>query len=132
MRKYNRFYLPCAVLLLLAFFCAAAFCQEDMVAVDRGDFAHPQRPAAVFRHEAHNEKAGLEDCSVCHHLYEDGKLVPDESSEDQNCSDCHPLKSSKTTPGLRKAFHTLCISCHKKEKKGPLLCGECHLRHPQP
>ncbi|RTZ97714.1 MAG: acidic cytochrome c3 [Deltaproteobacteria bacterium] len=129
MRKYKCFYLPCATLLLFVFY-TAAFCQEDMIAVDRSDFDHPQRPAAIFNHDAHNENAEIEDCSSCHHLYEEGYLVQDVSSEDQSCSDCHTLKPSKTTLGLRKAFHTLCISCHKKEEKGPLLCGECHLIPP--
>jgi hypothetical protein len=31
-------------------------------------------------------------------------------------------------PGLMKAFHTHCKSCHREKKKGPLMCGQCHLR----
>jgi len=56
---------------------------EDMVVLQDSAFKHRQRPAAVFVHEQHNEKAELDECSVCHHVYEDGKKVDDESSEDK-------------------------------------------------
>jgi hypothetical protein len=91
-------------------------------------FNHPQRPAAVFPHDAHNEKAAIENCNRCHHVYEDGKLVEDESSEDRSCSDCHGLEDAGRQPGLMKAFHLNCKGCHLEQKKGPVMCGECHIR----
>ena len=106
-----------------------AFSQEDMEVVGDAGFSKQQRPPAVFRHDEHNEKAQLEDCSECHHVYEDGVKLEDESSEDQSCSECHDEEGSGDMPGLRKAFHTNCKGCHLKQKKGPIMCGTCHVRN---
>jgi len=105
------------------------YSQEDMEAVDTEVFENPRRPAAVFRHDEHNEFAGIEKCNFCHHVYgDDGRLAEDESSEDQRCSDCHELETSGGQPALMKAFHTGCKGCHKAKKDGPLMCGQCHVR----
>ena len=70
--------------------------QEDMGFVDTDAFETPRRPPAVFRHDEHNELAKIEECNVCHHVYdENGRLVGDESSEDQRCSDCHGISSGQ-------------------------------------
>jgi hypothetical protein len=107
--------------------CAHA--QEDMVFVDTDAFNKPRRPRAVFRHDAHNQLAQIEECNVCHHVYDDNnRLVEDESSEDQRCSDCHDLEASGRQPALMKAFHGNCKGCHKAQKDGPLMCGQCHVR----
>ena len=105
-----------------------ALAQEDMQFVDGDSFAKQRRPPSVFRHEEHNEVAGIEECNECHHVYENGEKLADESSEDQRCSDCHAEEASGSQPGLRKAFHINCKSCHQSKKKGPVMCGECHDR----
>jgi len=103
---------------------------EDVVRMDTSAFDRLRRPAAVFDHDSHNEAAHIDDCAVCHHVWENGKLVPDESSEDTPCSDCHGLISGPHNPmPLANAFHTQCRSCHVKKGKGPLLCAECHKKH---
>ena len=104
------------------------FAQEDMEVVDGDSFEKQRRPAAVFRHDNHNETAELEECNECHHVYENGERLADESSEDQRCSDCHTEKTSGNQPGLRKAFHLNCKGCHQIKKQGPVMCGECHVR----
>ena len=106
-----------------------AFSQEDMEVVGDVGFSKKQRPPAVFRHDEHNEKAELEECNECHHVYEDGIKLEDESSEDQSCSECHDEEGSGNMPGLRKAFHTNCKGCHLEKKKGPIMCGTCHVRN---
>ena len=105
-----------------------AFSQEDMEVVGDVGVSKKQRPPAVFRHDEHNEKAELEECNECHHVYEDGVKLEDESSEDQLCSDCHTLEAQRNQPGLMKAFHMNCKGCHEKENKGPVMCGECHVK----
>jgi len=102
--------------------------QEDITLLNDPAFEVHQRPAVMFVHDLHNEKAGIEDCSVCHHVYEDGKLVEDESSEDESCSSCHPAKPEGKELGLMRAYHQRCITCHTEAKKGPLSCGQCHVK----
>ena len=109
-------------------FVLPALAQEDMEFIDGDSFEKQRRPAAVFRHAEHNEMAEIEECNECHHVYENGEKVADESSEDQRCVDCHAEKASGSQPGLRKAFHLNCKGCHQSKKKGPVMCGECHAR----
>ena len=110
------------------FILVPAHSQEDMVNIENEVFGNPKRPPAVFRHDAHNELAQIEGCNECHHIYEDGQRLEDESSEDQRCAECHELEDKGNIPGLMKAFHTNCKSCHRAEKKGPVMCGQCHVR----
>ena len=111
---------------MLAF--TPAWAQDDMTVVDNSDFPSPQRPPSVFAHDLHNETAGIDDCAECHHVYEDGKRVEDESSEGQSCSECHDLQGSGDQPSLIKAFHANCKGCHQEQDKGPIMCGECHIK----
>ena len=105
--------------------------QDDMAFVDNDPFDNPRRPPAVFQHDEHNELAKIEECNVCHHVYdENGRLMEDESSEDQRCAECHELEASGRQPALMKAFHTNCKGCHKAQKNGPTMCGQCHVRGP--
>lgn len=112
----------------ILFSMTTVWSQDEMTVVDNSVFDNPQRTPSVFVHDMHNETAGIDECSVCHHVYEDGQLVADESSEDERCSDCHDLESSDDQPALMNAFHTNCKGCHEEEGKGPILCGECHVK----
>ena len=115
------------VLAALALVCSLAGGQEDMVSVDNSSFSASRRPPATFYHDEHNEDAGLEDCSRCHHLFdEDGNKLEDESSEDQSCAECHGMADEKGRPSLRKAFHLNCKGCHLELRQGPATCGGCH------
>lgn len=115
-------------LFLSSLILTPVYSQEDMEVLDNSVFENPKRPAAIFSHLAHDESVGIEFCNECHHIYEDGELVEDGSSEEQRCSDCHGLEPEGDTPSLMKAFHTKCKTCHLDQKKGPVLCGECHIR----
>ena len=126
MRKYSAVILIIALISFLL--VLPAFSQEDMEVVDGDSFESQRRPPAVFRHDAHNETAEIEECNECHHVYENGERVADESSEDQRCADCHTEKALDNQPGLRKAFHLNCKGCHQSKKQGPVMCGECHVK----
>ena len=117
-----------SAMLISLLLIVSAHSQEDMAVVDGDSFKTQRRPPAVFRHDDHNETAELEECNACHHVYENGERLADESSEDQRCSDCHTEKTSGDQPGLRKAFHLNCKGCHQAKKQGPVMCGECHVR----
>ncbi len=126
MKKQIRYLLVSVLVSLCTVFVAGA--QENMTNVDNSDFGKPERSQAVFRHDSHNEKAKIDDCNTCHHEFKDGKKLEDASSEDRRCADCHKLSDSGKTPSLRKAFHWNCKGCHEKSGKGPVMCGECHLK----
>ena len=82
----------------------------------------------MFKHDAHNEAAEIDECARCHHVYEDGKLVEDEDSVGTPCSDCHTLAAQGGQPGLMSAYHKQCKGCHEAEGKGPMACGQCHVK----
>jgi hypothetical protein len=128
MRKRIGFILIASALTVL-FFLPAFSQEEDMVMVDSEGFNKKQRPPAVFRHDEHNEMALIEECNECHHVYENGERLEDESSEDSSCSECHEEKGSGNQLGPKKAFHTNCKGCHHENKKGPIMCGQCHVRN---
>ncbi len=117
-----------AMILLAALSCMAFSAQEEIERMDTSTFETPRRPGAVFAHDDHNEAAGLEDnCAICHHVYENGKLVEDESSEDSPCSECHGISAGPENGiSLVNAFHKRCRDCHFDAGKGPVLCGQCH------
>jgi hypothetical protein len=126
--KKNAVFIFAFVMLTLLIY-VSAYSQEDMVVINADAFNSPQRPPAVFLHDEHNETAEIEDCNQCHHVYDDeGRLIEDESSEDQLCSDCHESKTSGRRLSLMKAFHNNCQGCHQKRNNGPVMCGQCHVR----
>lgn len=103
--------------------------QDDFSIYSSKLYKNKTRPFCDFEHDAHNDVAGIDACEGCHHVYENGQNVEGESSEDQYCSDCHGLKASDENGiSLTKAFHLKCKSCHEKKWKGPVLCGECHIK----
>lgn len=103
--------------------------ETQLERLDNSVFENPRRPGAVFVHDDHNEMAGIEDCAVCHHMYDGKTLLEDESSEDSLCSECHFLKADqKNSVSLLLAYHKRCKDCHFEENKGPVLCGECHIK----
>jgi hypothetical protein len=108
--------------------------QPDKMVLDSSNVkGKKQRPAVTFPHNRHVE---IElPCKDCHHIYENGKNVLDESrleegNQDIHCSACHGPKSRRN---LKQAFHDQCMGCHKKSQKenkktGPRYCGECHVK----
>jgi len=108
--------------------------QPDKIVLDHSkDFENKGRPSVPFPHNRHIE-FGLS-CKDCHHVYDKGKNVLDESNLEEGnqgirCSACHRASSR---PDLEEAFHQQCVGCHRqllkeKKKTGPRFCGECHRR----
>ena len=114
------------IIMISMIVCLCAYSQENMTIIDNKAFKNPQRPPSLFKHDAHNEKAQVDECNLCHHSYDDkGIYHPDESSEEQSCSDCHQEEGNKMH--LMKAFHIRCKGCHIDKNAGPVMCGECHI-----
>ncbi|GAB6146251.1 acidic tetraheme cytochrome c3 TmcA [Desulfocicer niacini] len=106
-------------------FSFSAWC-NDCMDISADVFENNKRPFVCFPHDTHNENAGIEDCAVCHHVYEDGKLMEEESSEDITCAECHTTKGDSKHMELITRYHDRCRGCHLELEKGPLTCGECH------
>ncbi len=128
MKLQKCIFIVITILFVTAFYTYSQ--DDDYSTIDNTVFENPQRTQALFDHDSHNEMAELEDdCSICHHVYENKKLIEDESSEDSLCSECHSLKKTpENSIPLRMAFHNRCKECHFESNKGPVLCGECHIR----
>lgn len=113
--------------LVVVYMVPLAFAQDDMTMMPVDAFAKLERPQVGFEHDAHNEKAELEDCVVCHHSKTDnGKRDLENSSEGETCESCHAVKREDGGTPLMRAYHQQCITCHTDQKKGPVACGECH------
>jgi len=104
----------------------SGFSQEDITKVRDSAFGIRMRGDVPFNHEEHNEKAGIDDCTECHHVWdENGAKLEGESSEDRECSECH-LAEGKSRMDLMRAYHLNCKGCHEAQNAGPVMCGECH------
>lgn len=114
-------------MVLVLVFLLPAFGQEDIVVLQDPAFTTPKRPAAVFKHDEHNELAQIEDCTPCHHEDVDEEGVFIEGDPENKCSDCHSVEKGDGTP-LKLAYHKMCIDCHKEKKAGPVACGQCHVK----
>jgi len=110
----------------VAVIVVTAYSQEKVKSVQDSAFKEKIRPNAVFLHNEHNEKAKIDDCGTCHHVYKDGVKVEDETSEDTECSGCHKI-SGDPVPLVAK-YHLRCKGCHEGKKAGPVMCSECHIR----
>lgn len=107
-------------------FILPAFSQEDITELNDPAFTVSKRPAVPFMHDEHNEKAGLDGCLPCHHEgKEDGELI---EGDPVKCSDCHEVASTDGPMDLKTAYHKQCIQCHEEMAKGPVACGECHVK----
>ena len=113
---------------LVLAFASAAQSQENITKLAPQAFGKLQRPAAVFAHDKHNEKAKIAECVACHHGGKDGKQDKSASTEGTPCADCHKVKPAGKATGLQRAYHKQCIDCHRTKGKGPLACGQCHVR----
>jgi len=114
--------------LLLLIITFSAFSQEDIETVADSAFKNPTRPGVAFFHDEHNENAVIEECNVCHHMFENGKRLDDDDSIGMECSECHYSEAEGSISDLIRVYHLQCSVCHQAQKIGPVLCGECHRR----
>jgi hypothetical protein len=78
-----------------------------------GQASRSQVGVVAFNHAKHGK-----DCAACHHK--------DKAGAEQKCSKCHGDKTEGKKLSLKESFHAQCKDCHKKVKKGPVKCDECH------
>ena len=104
----------------------AAFSRKILKTVSDSAFTKQTRPAVAFFHDAHNERAEIEDCNVCHHMFENGERLVDDDSIEWNVRNVHYSKMQDDVADLIRVYHLQCSGCHLKQKTGPVMCGECH------
>ena len=128
-----------AVIVVLAFAMAAlvgtaAIAQdtksgkvEDTFKIKDPLFKKLKKAPVSFPHKKHSVDYKLA-CTECHHIYKDGKNVFKPGDKVQMCSKCHtsPKKNKGKMLSLYNAYHKNCRTCHKKAKKGPTKCNQCH------
>lgn len=88
---------------------------------------YPRQYAPVrFMHSKH--AAALQgDCATCHHY----RPADPAADEIVGCRSCHQQTvTEKDTEriGLKAAYHTQCMGCHERMKKGPVSCEGCHAK----
>lgn len=121
-----------AAIALMAFAVTAitGYAQDYITTVSDSAFTDHSRSPVPFFHDEHNEKAGIETCNGCHHVYVEGKRDEYDSSEGMECSECHFLGKNDDPMPLIRVYHLQCKGCHLEQQAGPILCGECH-REPE-
>lgn len=70
-------------------------------------------------------------CDTCHHTQKGLTAEKVKDMKVVKCSTCHldpkgEVPSMREMSMTRNPFHIRCIACHKAERKGPMVCTECH------
>lgn len=127
MKSMRWFLVPVVVVsfaLAAGAFAAKAKDAPESVTVDA---CKKKKPPVVFGHKKHVDAKIA--CADCHHSQKDLKAGAE--TEVQKCSACHlnpkdkALSCQEMSP-KKNPFHVQCMGCHKKQKKGPTKCTECH------
>jgi len=96
--------------------------RADVITIDAMKvFDMLSRSPVEFPHDKHTEhmkKIGL-DCSACHLKLDNGYLSTKFLRIEDDDYD-----------RVMNIYHDSCISCHKEQKLGPQICGDCHLESP--
>ncbi|MGH9457187.1 MAG: cytochrome c3 family protein [Thermoanaerobaculia bacterium] len=117
------------IVLLLTLAAAIAFADHGpkLVTIDA---AAKKQPPVTFEHGKHAAER-VESCDTCHHTNEG--LTHESEAKVEKCSVCH-LDPEGNVPSMRdmsptkNPFHSLCIGCHRQQRKGATICTECHKR----
>lgn len=131
MRKSTLISCVAGTVIILMLLALPGLPQQDVTRVADTAFTTRMRPPVSFPHDQHNEKAKIDQCQVCHHVYEHGKKIDSISSEGTKCSECHTIQAGDPMP-LVAAYHNLCKGCHMQTKTGPVQCAECHAKGIEP
>ncbi len=107
------------------FIVALAYSKETPSLITLNSISNLYGPVK-FSHKMHIDFA--DSCTTCHHHGKGGAI--------SSCRSCHePIgvyhyKGSSRGPGLglKGAYHTLCIGCHKENESGPTGCNDCHIK----
>ncbi len=124
-----------ASLFLVVGLCVAA--APDVIPMDNAGYKKHKKTVVQLSHTKHAVDYKIA-CGECHHDDAGKPLELKDGDPVQGCGECHKEfgKLAKADKKLKKpakikkyhkeALHANCIGCHKKIKKGPKKCSECH------
>jgi len=117
------------VLVVLTLIATALFAHNPPTVTIKA--AAKKQPQVVFAHEKHSTKL-VKSCDTCHHTQKGLTAEKATAMNVVKCTTCHLDPKNPKAPGMREMalnknpFHIRCISCHKEQKKGPVVCTGCH------
>ncbi len=129
----------CVGLLVAVGVRAAATAPPAVIIMNNPGFKKHTKPLVVFDHKKHYDQYKIA-CGECHHDAHGKPLMNLKPGEPvKTCGQCHSDFSIFVSPAdrslprekkiekyYREALHAKCIGCHRKLKKGPTRCNECH------
>lgn len=93
--------------------------------------AAKKQPPVTFPHAKHSTKL-VKSCDTCHHTQKGLTAEHATATNVVPCTKCHLDPKDAKMPSMREMsltknpFHIRCLSCHKEQKKGPVVCTGCH------
>lgn len=89
----------------------------DDVKIENKGYKKDRKGPVNLSHKAHTEDYAAA-CTDCHHDYQDGKNVWQESDPVKKCAECHdPQEKQEKAYKLRNAYHRNCKICHRDKVK---------------
>ena len=123
-----------SLFLAVGLYAAAA---PEIMPMNDARYEKHKKSIVQFTHKKHATEYKIA-CGECHHDDAGKPLELKEGDPVQKCGDCHKefgklakadkkmKKPEKIKKYQKEALHANCIGCHKKIKKGPKKCSECH------
>lgn len=109
----------------------------DVIQMNNPGFKKHKKAIVAFSHAKHSTDYKIA-CGDCHHDAAGKPLALKDGDPVKGCGECHKefgklskadkkmKKADKVKKYYEKAIHANCVGCHKKIKKGPKKCSECH------
>jgi hypothetical protein len=103
--------------------------------IENKGYNRDKKGAVILSHFKHSADYKIA-CTQCHHDYQEGENVWQNSDPVKKCIECHnPLRKVGKIMKLQNAYHKNCKDCHKAYLKDhgaaniPLKkCSDCHLK----
>ena len=130
-----------AIMLATLFVAAGIYAAmaPDVIEMNDPGYKKHTKGIVAFTHGKHIKDHGL-NCGECHHDSAGKPLTALKDGDPvKKCGECHSAykkdkkdrkvkKADKIKKYQKEALHANCRGCHKKQKKGPTKCADCHPR----
>jgi hypothetical protein len=116
-----------AMLIAAGVYGLAVAGDEEGTVLIQNEYSKRLKNPVTLSHKKHIEVYKIE-CTECHHAWK-----KEERDEPQKCAECHTEEGEGKKLGTKRAYHKLCMDCHKGLKKESKPCGpttKCSGCHP--